>query len=321
MQDIYQRQARLLLHILNCLEYETTDSKPFFALKGGTALNFFIQPFPRYSVDLDLTYCPLDEREASLAAMRQGLQRLGQTLHSRLAGVVCTHTQSPAGDKMLVHHHGVTVKVEPNGIIRGTVFPTEIRPLCQEAQSAFNTTANVRCLSEADLYGGKICAAMDRQHPRDLFDILPLMRSGGLDVSIRKAFLVYALSHPRPLAELIDPHPQPLKHIFRTEFAGMVRDTVDIETLEKARAWIIQTIQSALTRDERRFLLSCKAGDPDWSLAELPGHVPQLPAIRWKLHNISLLRQKHPKKHAEALSKLENCLFPRIQDKQSLEMK
>ena len=307
MQEVYTRQVRLLLHILDCLEYETPGKEPFFALKGGTALNLFVQPFPRLSVDIDLTYCPLDERDVAFVAMREGLQRTVRVLQTRLLGVQCTHTQPTGGDKLLVRYDGISVKVEPNGIIRGTVFPTEIRSLCPEAQTLFGTTISARCLSEADLYGGKICAALDRQHPRDLFDVLPLMRMGEIAEDTKKAFLVYALSHPRPLAELLSPRPQPLEQIFRTEFSGMTREPVTLETLEEAREWIIQAARSRLTLDECRFLLSCKAGEPDWSLAGLPTYVPLLPAVRWKLYNIAELRQ-HPKKHKAALVKLEKCL-------------
>lgn len=307
MREMYTRQVRLLLHILDCLEYETPTGKPFFALKGGTALNFFVQPFPRLSVDIDLTYCPLDERESALAAMRESLQRLSGILQTRLSGVQCAHTQPVSGDKLLVRHEGASVKMEPNGVIRGTVFPTEVLPLNPEAQAAFGVMVNTRCLGVADLYGGKICAALDRQHPRDLFDILPLMRADSLDKNTRKAFLVYALSHPRPLSELLEPHPQPLEHIFQTEFTGMTKEPITLQMLEKARIWLFQAVHSGLTENERRFLLSCKAGEADWSLAGLPAHVPQLPAVRWKLHNIEQLRRQ-PKKHKVALMKLEKCL-------------
>ena len=307
MREIYTKQARLLLHILACLEDETSAGEPFFALKGGTALNFFVRPFPRLSVDIDLTYCPLKERDAAFAAMRESLRRLIIALQLRLPGVQCTHARPAGGDKLLVRHEGASVKVEPNGLIRGTVFPTEMRLLCPEAQSVFGIVLAVRCLSEADLYGGKICAALDRQHPRDLFDILPLMQANKLEESTRKAFLVYALSHPRPLAELLDPHPQPLEQIFQTAFSGMTRESTSLETLEEGRTWLMQAVRSGLTLDERRFLLSCKGGEPDWSLAGLPAHVPRLPAVRWKLHNITQLRRQL-KKHKTALAKLEKCL-------------
>jgi hypothetical protein len=258
-------------------------------------------------VDIDLTYCPLHARDASLAAIRENLNKLALTLQNRLPGVQCVHTQPLGGDKLLVRHEGIPVKVEPNGIIRGTVFPTERRAMSSEAQAAFGVAINARCLGEADLYGGKLCAALDRQHPRDLFDILPLMRAGTLPENIRKAFLVYALSHPRPLAELLDPRPQPLGQIFQTEFSGMTREPITLSVLEKAREWLIQTVRSVLTLDERRFLLSCKVGEPDWRLSGLPDHVSMLPAVRWKLYNIDKLRQQ-PKKYRSALERLKKCL-------------
>ncbi len=129
------------------------------------------------------------------------------------------------------------------------------------------------------------------------------MRAGGLDETIRKAFLVYARSHPRPLAELLMPKQQPLEQIFQTEFSGMTREPVALETLEKARAWLIQAARDGLTVNERRFLPTRKTGEPDWNLAGLPDHVPQLPAVRWKLHNIEQLKAQS-KKYAAALEKL-----------------
>jgi hypothetical protein len=305
--ESYLNQARLLLQVLSYLEYEKPDGIPLFALKGGTALNFFVQPLPRLSVDADLTYCPLDERNAALATMRASIQLLADTLAANIPGVQCFITHHAGMDKLLVRHEGITVKVEPNSLLRGTVYPLERRELCPEAQSEFRTIISIPCLAEAELYGGKICAALDRQHPRDLFDILPLMRQDGLTYKVRKAFIVYALSHPRPLAELLKPNLQPLKEIFHTEFSGMTRQTVTLTELEEARVWLLEAVLRGLTEAERRFLLSAKDGNPDWSLPDLPDHVKELPGIRWKLLNIDKLRQS-PQKHKAALAKLKNCL-------------
>jgi hypothetical protein len=133
------------------------------------------------------------------------------------------------------------------------------------------------------------------------------MQADSLAENTRKAFLVYALSHSSPLSELLGPRLQPLEQIFQTEFSGMTSEPVALKTLAEARAWLIQAVRSGLTPDERRFLLSCKAGEPDWSLAGLPDHVSRLPAVRWKLHNIEQLRQQ-PEKHKTAMVKLEKCL-------------
>lgn len=106
MREMYTRQARLLFSVLECLECDRPEGTPFFALNGGTALNFFVQPFPRLSVDIDLAYCPLDARDVALSSIGDGLQRLAAALHTRLPGVVCSHTQPAGGDKLLVRHDG-----------------------------------------------------------------------------------------------------------------------------------------------------------------------------------------------------------------------
>jgi hypothetical protein len=311
MLDKYEKQVRLLPYILECLEYLTPRNEPYFAIKGGTALNFFIKELPRLSVDIDLTYCPISEREFALSEIRKGLQNLSERIKTRLLNAQCILYQNPEGDKLFVRHNGVSVKVEPNGIVRGTVFPTQILPLCVEAQKFFNTNINVRCLSEEDLYGSKICAALDRQHPRDLFDILPLMHSNELKDDIRLAFLVYVLSHPRPIAELLNPSFQSLEKIYQTEFQGMTKEPIRIEDLEQAREWLTKTIQNSLKLNERKFLLSFKSGDPDWQLIDWPKHIPQLPAVKWKLYNINQLR-KNPRKFGLAFAKLEKYLFSNL---------
>jgi predicted nucleotidyltransferase component of viral defense system len=309
MQENYLKQARLVVRILGFLDYQDALGLPLFALKGGTAINYFVQPFPRLSVDIDLTYCPINDRDTALTSMRSGLLRLADKLMSVIPGATAQHKRSTGGDKLFVELEGTLVKIEPNGVLRGTMYPTEYRALCIEAQKALGTIVEVRILSHADLYGGKMCAALDRQHPRDLFDMLPLLSAGALPDTIRKAFLVYAISHPRPLAELFAPNPQPLAKLFEDEFTGMVfkPTVVTIAQLEEARERLFAAVREELTDNERHFLLSVKQGEPDWSLPDLPNHVPQLPGVRWKLHNIDKLRQS-PQKHKAALAKLKDCL-------------
>lgn len=48
--------------------------------------------------------------------------------------------------------------------------------------------AEIPVVSLADLYGGKLCAAMDRQHPRDLFDVLMLLNAEGISRDIYVGF-------------------------------------------------------------------------------------------------------------------------------------
>ena len=61
MKDFYRKQVRLLLYVL-----ETTLLDKRFALKGGTAINLFYRDFPRYSVDIDLCYLPIEDRKTTI---------------------------------------------------------------------------------------------------------------------------------------------------------------------------------------------------------------------------------------------------------------
>ena len=64
MLDRYVAQVRLLLSVLPDIARE-----PVFALKGGTAINLFYRDMPRLSVDIDLTYLPVADRQSSLEDM------------------------------------------------------------------------------------------------------------------------------------------------------------------------------------------------------------------------------------------------------------
>ena len=185
--------------------------------------------------------------------------------------------------------------------MRGAVFPSSERALSKKAQKLFELSVSVMTLSLADLYGGKLCAALDRQHPRDLFDVDLLMKTEGITDDIRKAFVVYLASHDRPINELIDPVRKDVRRIFENEFSGMTSVPVRYEDLMDAREKLIAAIKNDLTDKERKFLVSVKEMNPQWELLGLDG-VDKLPSIQWKLMNI---RKMSKKKHVDALAKLK----------------
>ena len=69
-QEVYKNQVALLLEVLPVLN----DFK-CFALKGGTAINLFIHDMPRLSVDIDLTYLPIESRDIFLQNIQERAQR------------------------------------------------------------------------------------------------------------------------------------------------------------------------------------------------------------------------------------------------------
>ncbi|MFC1569112.1 nucleotidyl transferase AbiEii/AbiGii toxin family protein [bacterium] len=301
MDEKYLDQAKLVLKILSFL-----SSYPQFALKGGTAINFFIRQFPRLSVDIDLAYLPISDRPETLTAISDILTRLTADITKKYPDYLIQPKKLENKTIALrISDRNVTIKVEPNLIIRGSVFDSEVLQLNETAEEELKLFVSARCLSVADLYGGKICAALDRQHPRDLFDVKLLLENEGITTQIRQAFIVYLMSHSRPIAELLVPNLLKIESLFKTEFNGMTRIPVSIEELEQTRENLLDILKQELTDREKQFILSFKQGKPIWEYFPVDG-IEHLPAIQWKLFNI---RRMPKSKHSAALDKLKEILI------------
>lgn len=304
MRDsVFFPQADLLVQALPFVHAEAC-----FALKGGTAINFFVRDFPRLSVDIDLVYLPVEDRAATLRGIDAALQRVAAAVRRALPGVQ-VREQRPLGAKGVVKlalraRGGAEVVIEPNTVLRGTLHPTVDRTLAPKAVALFGRSATMRVVSLPDLYGGKLCAALDRQHPRDLFDVHGLLEAEGLTDEIRRAFVVFLASHDRPMGELLTPNLKDLGQVYADQFSGMTNDPVSLAVLEETRTRLIARINAELTGPERKFLLSLKRREPQWDLLGLPG-VERLPGPQWKLYN---LRKMKPEKHAEAVARLKEKL-------------
>lgn len=300
MRETFVNQARLMLRLLPLVNAEEN-----FALKGGTALNFFIWDMPRLSVDIDLTYLPIQPREESLRGISDGLSRLKKSIEKSFRDFK-VHESRNTGFvlKLVVRAPAAEVKIEPNTVIRGALDGVVTRDLSRRAREVFEAAVKARTLTEAALFGGKICAALDRQHPRDLFDVKRILEGPGLTAEIRKGFLLHLISHDRPMHEVIDPTRKDVRAVFESEFKDMTEAPVAYESLVEARERLIAQLKKGLTADEKDFLLSLKEGKPDWDLFGVEG-VKSLPAVQWKLRNIEKMA---PVKRKEQLGRLREKL-------------
>jgi predicted nucleotidyltransferase component of viral defense system len=296
--SVYFRKARLVLKTLPFL-----DNEKNFALHGGTAINFFVRDMPRFSVDIDLTFLPVTDRETADGEISAMLLRLRERLRkTRMTATIMGDERAPRG--IVVEEDGITIKVEGNFVFTGSLFPTEPRKLCSAAQSALEMYVEANVLSMRELYGSKICAAIDRQHPRDLFDVKLLLEGEGLTDEIRKSFIVYLVSHERLMSEILDPNFVDLEKSFKSEFNGMTLMSVYLEELQTARQNMLRTLRKGMTEKERSFLLSIKKKQPDWNLIE-PDGVCNLPAVKARLKRIEGMGEKE---HEQATEKLVDCL-------------
>ena len=178
--SIYYKQVQLLVRILPFVAKEKC-----FALKGGTAINLFLRDLPRLSVDIDLVYLPMDDRTTALQQVGEALERIIQDVKTSLPDVQAGRpNQAPDGLRLLIVQQGVQIKLELSPVLRGSVFPPEEKEVVDAVEAIFGY-ASMQVMSFADVYAGKICAALDRQHPRDLFDIKWLLENEGMMTGVR----------------------------------------------------------------------------------------------------------------------------------------
>ena len=290
-QNAYYKQVQLLIEVLPLIA-----SEECFALKGGTAINLFVRELPRLSVDIDLTYVPLDNYSDSLKNIDKALGRISQGLTSSDSQLKVSQTSEC---KSVVRRGKIQIKIEVTPVLRGAVHPCELRSVSERTELEFGYV-ETQVLSFNDLYAGKICAALDRQHPRDLFDIKLLLENEGISRELFDTFIVYLISHKRPINEVLDPTRKNIEDLYDAEFKSMPEIPVTLAELIGVRHQLIDSLHRMLTDADKDFLIKFKSREPDWTLTPYPA-AAQLPAVRWKLQN---LKKMSDKKHAEALNHL-----------------
>lgn len=300
-QSIYYKQVQLLLQVLPFISQHDC-----FALKGGTAINLFVRDLPRLSVDIDLVFLPIMDREQSLLTIRSRLDVIATDIIAKLTSTTVVRSYEDKMDalRLTIARAGIQIKVELSPVLRGTVYEPSLISVSESVEDEFGF-AETQVVAFADLYAGKICAALDRQHPRDLFDVKFLLANEGMSDELRKALLVYLISHPRPLSELLRPQLKDISDVYDGEFRNMAEVDIPKHELEAARVQLIEMINHSITAPERQFLLSFKSGKPDWTLLGLTD-IEKLPAVRWKLKNLSNMQRS---KQSEALEKLKKVLL------------
>lgn len=297
-RDVYRRHAALLVRVLPYIGKEKV-----FALKGGTAINLFIRNMPRLSVDIDLTYLPVQDRPTSLLAIEQALRRIAANLKKAVGGQINEGMNEGRVNKLFVHVDRVQVKIEVTPVLRGCVFDAKTRKVAPLVENTFGF-AEMPLVSSADLYAGKAVAGLDRQHPRDFFDWRDLLANDGINDELRRAFLVYMVSHDRPMFEVLAPRRKDLKDRYAREFEGMTEKPVRIEELAAAREALISGMVGDMPDAHREFLLSFERGQPDWKIIGI-AHTADLPAVKCRQQKLDELPKE---KRAALVSSLEKAL-------------
>lgn len=298
-RDQYQAQVRLLMRLIPIVAREAC-----FALKGGTAINLFVRNLPRLSVDIDLMYLPVNERPQALADIDAAMKRIKTAALAELPGArVTENVHDGAILRLLVMAEGTQVKIEVSPVLRGVVHEPATIPVTEAVEETFGF-AETSVVSFEDLFAGKLVAALDRQHPRDLFDVRGLLAHEGLSDDLRETFIVYLLSHNRPMGEVLSGRVKDLANEYRNGFEGMTEEAVAIEAMIETQHEMIEMLIGGMPDHHREFLIGFERGEPDWSLFKI-GHVAELPAIRWRQRNLDKLK---PEQRSALVELLQSSL-------------
>ena len=280
MNKEYRDQTQQVINILPLIRHKD------FALKGGTAINLFFRDLPRLSVDIDLTYLPLQDRKTTFQNIHTYLQTISDVLEKK--GFVCASDKPLDGKKeakLVVNRNKVQVKIEPNFILRGSAFAPSMQTLSTKVKRDFGDSYQFNCLSFEDIYGGKICAALTRQHPRDLFDIRDLLDNEGITKDLKDAFIFYLISSPKPFIEILNPRKKTIDDVYRDKFLGMTTENVSIRLLDNAFRELVEILYTSLTENDLEFLVSLLELKPKWQLSPIE-NLPDYPSIKWRMLNI-----------------------------------
>ncbi len=303
MDRTYAETVRLLLTAA-----PDVFANDIFAMKGGTAINLFVQDMPRLSVDIDVVYIrrdttrdkALQEISAQLGVIADRLGRLG--LQTRLV-----RSKDIGDTKLIVENDTSQVLIEVNAVFRGTLLPVERRQLSSRTAERFSVELELPILTPDELYAGKLVAAMDRQHPRDLFDVWQLYQSGGITDAMIECFVSYLAGHNRPTHEVLFGNDKDLTTDYHGSFFGMTEEAVSLATLLETRERMRQELTARMTRQQRQFLVGLARAQPDWSLLQCK-HAIELPALQWKLNNLEAFRQRRPADFERQAQLLESRL-------------
>lgn len=297
MEEAYKEQVALLLKVL-----PEVGKEKCFLLHGGTAINLFIRDMPRLSVDIDLTYAWIEDRATSLEKIAGALERIKANVEAVVPNVHVTHQVQAA--KLLIAARGAQIKLEVNLTNRGLWGEPQSLLLCKKAQNEFDAFCATSTVSFGQLYGGKICAALDRQHPRDLFDVKYLLQNEGFSEEVRIGFILCLLGSDRPIHELLQPHFQDQWLAMDNQFTGMTVEEFSYAEYEAVRDELVKTVQISLTQQDKKFLLGFNNLEPDWSIYDFNAY----PSVQWKLQNLEKLKAANPDKHAEQQQALRDKL-------------
>lgn len=245
---------------------------------------------------------PIEDWDTSLRNINVALKRIGADIEKSMPGTHATLREEVS--KLDIATASASIKLEVSRMGRGAYTKPEIRVLCEKAQEEYNTFCEIAVVPLGQLYGGRICAVLDRQHPRDLFDVKYLLANEGLTEEIKMGFIFCLMGAKRPISELLAPNFIDQRSALEKQFRGMTEEEFSYEEYESVKAQLVKEITAVLDDEDKDFLLAFKDASPIWDRYPFG----EFPSIKRKVHLLLDLKKKKPKKHTDLLKKLSGVL-------------
>ena len=144
LSEIYRAQVQLLIRRLPAV-----TQVPYFALKGGAAINLFYQNMPRVSVDIDLVYLPINERKTALSEIHSGMTTIAENIQNMISPVQFRFHNN----QLFVGSGQAQIKVEINNIVRGSLLAPVESNICDAVQQKYEMFVQVRRLATQNCMG------------------------------------------------------------------------------------------------------------------------------------------------------------------------
>jgi hypothetical protein len=112
-------------------------------------------------------------------------------------------------------------------------------------------------------------SALERQYPRDLFDVKYFLQNSAYSDDHKEGLLLAVVSSNRPTEELFNPHLSNQEVAFSNQFIAMTNESFDYGDFETARENLLVVIDQNLTTKDKDFLQSLQGLNPDWTITTL----------------------------------------------------
>lgn len=275
------------------------------ALKGGTALNLFVLPLPRLSVDIDLNYVGASDRGTMLTERPRVDQALEQVAGREGFSVRRMPGEHAGGKWRLAYTSALgrpgSIEIDVNFMLRSPLWGAAPR---DSHLIGGDRAHEILVLDEHELAAGKFAALVARSASRDLFDARELLRLERLDpVKLRLGFVVYGAANRVDWRSITMERIQTSSADVEAQLVPMLRLDVRPANAD-VRAWTetlvretraLMSVVLPLAEQEREFLERLNgAGEivPELLTSEpaMQQAILVHPALAWKAFNVRHLR-------------------------------